>query len=205
MLPSEPHNFGSPASLSAREDSEAQETARNPLIEERSWFHGVSTVDLPILIGEAADGAYATRFRQTVATVCTNHLLRTSFVPDAKLDLLSENKIPWPSAARARFLVKVALNTVCRYYHMVLKSAVLGCLEEAIRNGGGGDRLTICKLLALFAIGEAYSARSVDQQSGYPGLTYFSQARKMASIPVERPDYNDIEVMLLFVGRRRIR
>ncbi|KAL5392049.1 hypothetical protein PMIN03_003860 [Paraphaeosphaeria minitans] len=186
-----------PPSNTVEQNQETQETTQNPLIEERPWFHPVSALESPIHVGEASDAAFSTRFRQTVATVCTNHLPRTSFIKDEPLTLLAETDRQWPTPARARFLVKVALNTICRYYHIVRKSVVLESLEEAIKLNGKSDRLKVAKLLALFALGEAYSARSADQGSTFPGLINFVQARRMVSIPAERPQVDSVEIALL--------
>ncbi|RAR01767.1 c6 transcription factor [Stemphylium lycopersici] len=155
----------------------AHEAVRNPLLEEGPWFHAVSSEHVPIHVGEAADAAFATRFRQTLAVGNTKHLPRMSHVKDDSLMLLSGAPFSWPSPARARFLVKVALSTICQYYHIVRKSQVTRVLEEAIKNNGNGDRLVI----------------------SFPGLAYFAQARKMISIPAERPQMDTIEVALLLV------
>jgi hypothetical protein len=178
----------------------SRESLQNPLFEERPWFHTVSSLGAPIHVGEASDAAFATRFRQTLDTVCTNHIPRMNFVPDAQLLVLSESQYSWPKPARARFLVKVAFSTICRYYHMIRKSVVLESLEVAIKNGGNGDRLVICKLLALFALGEAYSARTAAQEAKFPGIAYFAQARRMVTIPSERPELDTVEVALLLVS-----
>jgi proline utilization trans-activator len=127
-------------------------------------------------------------------------LPRTSFIKDEPLTLLAETDRQWPTPARARFLVKVALNTICRYYHIVRKSLVLESLEEAIQLEGKCERLKIAKLLALFALGEAYAARSADQGSTFPGLIYFVQSRRMVSIPAERPQVDSVEIALLLVS-----
>ena len=175
------------------------EAVRNPLLEDRPWFHAISSEHVPIHVGEAADAAFATRFRQTLATGNTKHLPRMSHVRDDALMLLSEAPFNWPSPARARFLVKVALSTVCQYYHIVRKSQVTRTLEEAIKHNGNGDRVVISKILALFALGEVYSAKHAPIEVPFPGLAYFAQARKMISIPAERPQMDTIEVALLLV------
>ncbi|KAJ4349390.1 uncharacterized protein N0V89_008005 [Didymosphaeria variabile] len=126
--------------------------------------------------------------------------IATSFIKDEPLTLLAETDRQWPTPARARFLVKVALNTICRYYHIVRKTVVLESLEEAIKLEGKCERLKIAKLLALFALGEAYSARSADQGSTFPGLIYFVQARRMVSIPAERPQVDSVEIALLLAN-----
>lgn len=119
---------------------------------------------------------------------------------DEALIQLLEPERAWPTPARARFLVKVALNTICRYYHIVRKSAVLESLEEAIAQHGRGETLKMAKLLALFALGEAYSARSADQRLSFPGMAYFTQARNVISIPSERPQVDSVETILLLVS-----
>jgi hypothetical protein len=120
-------------------------------------------------------------------------------VQDDYLMLPSQAPSSWPSPARARFLVKVALSTVCQYYHIVRKSQVTRILEDAIKNNGNGNRVVICKLLALFALGEVYSAKHASMDAAFPGLAYFAQARRMISIPAERPQMDTIEVTLLLV------
>ena len=156
-------------------------------------------MDMPQHISEAADAAFSTRFRQTLASVCTNHIPRVNYISDERILQLSETAYAWPTPARARFLVRVALNTICRYYHIVRRSAVLESLETAIRNQGTGDRLTISKLLALFALGEVYSMKTTAREESFPGLFYFGRARKMVTVPAERPRMDTVEIVLLLV------
>lgn len=177
-----------------------QDTVQNPLVEDRpqGWFFPMSSLDMPIHISEAADAAFATRFRETL-TPNSVHIPRTSYVRDEALMLLSDSQFTWPTPARARFLVKVALSTVCQYYHIVLKSAIMEALEKAIKNVNDIERLMKCKLLALFALGEVYSSRIAAQEATFPGLSYFAQARRMVSIPAERPTMHTVEIALLLV------
>lgn len=178
---------------------ESDENVRNPLLEDRPWFHAVSSEQVPLFVGEAADSAFATRFRQTLATGNTRHFPRMSYVRDEVLMTLVENTLQWPSPARARFLVKVALSTICQYYHIVRRSTIMKDLEEAIQNNGAGDRSKICRLLMLFALGEMYSAKFAAQESTFPGLAYFAHARIHISITAERPQLETIEISLLLV------
>lgn len=179
---------------------DSNDTLQNPLFDERPWFHTVSSSDIPIHIDEAADAAFATRFRQTLATVHASHLPRMSYVPDAPLTILSGSQYRWPSPARARFLIKVAFSTVCRYFHIIRKSVVQQNLEAAINSNGNGDRLMIGKLLALFALGEVYSARTTAQEAIFPGFSYFTQAKGLVGGPIERPQLDSVEVSLLLVS-----
>ncbi|RYN72346.1 hypothetical protein AA0117_g8656 [Alternaria alternata] len=188
-----------PVEEALESNTAVNEAVRNPLLEDRPWFHAVSSEHVPIHVGEAADAAFATRFRQTLAVGNTKHLPRMDHVQDDYLMLPSQAPSSWPSPARARFLVKVALSTVCQYYHIVRKSQVTRILEDAIKNNGNGNRVVICKLLALFALGEVYSAKHASMDAAFPGLAYFAQARRMISIPAERPQMDTIEVTLLLV------
>ncbi|CAN9233375.1 unnamed protein product [Alternaria alternata] len=132
-----------PVEEALESNTAVNEAVRNPLLEDRPWFHAVSSEHVPIHVGEAADAAFATRFRQTLAVGNTKHLPRMDHVQDDYLMLPSQAPSSWPSPARARFLVKVALSTVCQYYHIVRKSQVTRILEDAIKNNGNGNRVVI--------------------------------------------------------------
>ena len=189
-----------PESRGISDADDSNDTLQNPLFDERPWFHTVSASDIPIHIGEAADAAFATRVRQTLAAGYTSHLPRMSYVPDGSLMLQSGTSIRWPTPARARFLIKAVFSTICRFYHIVRKSTVQEDLEGAIKSGGDLDRLTKSKMLALFALGEAYSAKAAASETSFPGLVYFMQARDLVSEPMERPQLDAVEVALLLVG-----
>ena len=182
-----------------RDATETHDNLQYPLLEDRPWFHPISSLDMPIHISEAADASFATRFRQTLGNICASHIPRMSYVTDERLMLLADRECPWPTPARARFLIKVALNTICRNYHMVRRSFVLEILELAIKNHGSDERLHICKLLALFALGELYSTKTAARDGSFPGLAYFARATKMAGVPAERPRMDAIENLLLLV------
>lgn len=154
---------------------------------------------MPIHISEAADAAFATRFRQTLDKVDTKHIPRMNYVTDEHILGLSDLHCPWPTPARARFLVKVALNTVCSYFHIVRKSAILETLEVAIQRQGDGERLHISRLFIVFALGELYSTKVSATQSSFPGLQYFAKARRMVCVPAERPRLDTLEIVLLLV------
>jgi proline utilization trans-activator len=154
---------------------------------------------MPIHIDLAADAAFATRFRQTLAGDSAKHIPRMNFVSDDVILALSETDCPWPSPARSRFLVKVALATVCRSYHMVRRSEVLSLLETTLQSQGNSDRLSVSKLFALFALGELYATKVAPSDASFPGLLFFSRARKMVTVPAERPQSDTLEITLLLV------
>ncbi|EOD43596.1 putative fungal specific transcription factor domain-containing protein [Neofusicoccum parvum UCRNP2] len=173
------------------------DTERNPLLEDRAWFFPMNTAEMPIHIGEAADAAFATRFRQALSDTQHRHIPRTHYVTDEELMALTDIECPWPSGPRARFLVKVSLNTICQRFHVVRKSAILDGLEMAIRNPAGCDQLFKSKLWAMFALGEVFSTRTVSPDGYFPGLVYFARASRMLRVLGERPRIDSIEVVLL--------
>jgi proline utilization trans-activator len=178
-----------------------QDAAQNLLFGERPWFQPVASLDMPIHIDLAADAAFATRFRQTLIGDSAKHIPRMNFVSDDVILGLSETECPWPSPARSRFLVKVALTTVCRSYHVVRRSEVLSLLDTTLQNQGNSGRLGVSKLFALFALGELYATKVAPPDASFPGLLYFSRARKMVTLPAERPQSDTLEIMLLLVSR----
>ena len=180
--------------------TENHDNVQYPLLEDRPWFLPVPSFDMPILISEAADAAFATRFRQTLSNIGTNHIPRMSHITDERLLQLSDNESTWPTPARARFLINVALSTVCQCYHMVRPSVVREHLEAAIKTQGRGERLTICRLLALFALGEVYSIKTPVRDGKFPGLAHFARATRMVGISAERPRIDAIEILLLLVS-----
>lgn len=185
------------------EASENDEAVRNPLLEDRAWFLPINTSEMPIHIGEAADAAFATRFRQALSDTQHGHIPRTHYVTDEELMALSDIDCQWPTGPRARFLVKVSLNTICQRFHVVRKSAICDGLEVAIRNPSGCDELFKCKLWALFALGEVFSTRTVSSDGLFPGLAYFGRASRMLRVLGERPRIDSIEILLLLVRLKR--
>ncbi|KAF4538390.1 uncharacterized protein LTHEOB_10736 [Lasiodiplodia theobromae] len=192
-----PNPTTAPENEQSADASENDETVRNPLLEDRAWFFPMNTSEMPIHIGEAADAAFATRFRQALSDTPHRHIPRTHYVTDEELMALTDIDCQWPTAPRARFLVKVSLNTICQRFHAVRKSALLDGLEMAIRNPTGCDELFKCKLWAMFALGEVFSTRTVSAQGFFPGLVYFARASRMLRVVGERPRIDSIEILLL--------
>lgn len=177
--------------------------ARNPLLDDRSWFFPLGNDKMPIHIGEAADAAFATRFRQALVAnpAEVEHIPRTHYVSDMKLIRLAEEDVPWPPLAQARLLIKVALDTVGTCYHCVRRSEVYTGLKQRYRNLQGAKNIFDYKLWALFALGEAYSSRTQStSEDTFPGILYFARASRMFRGARERPQIEIIEVLLLLVS-----
>ncbi|KXH54166.1 fungal specific transcription factor, partial [Colletotrichum salicis] len=170
-------------------------------LEVKPWFINANVFRTPILIGEVADAAFSTRFRQVISDPYApqpRHMLRVNYAPDAELmALVKSSDVAWPTPSRSRFLVEVALKYVARRYHVVRRSAVMRDLEQSIHNPSWGDLMLRSKLWALFAIGELYSTRSIPSEKDFPGMPYFAKASRVLGVLDERPGTDSIEIMLL--------
>ncbi|KAJ3528095.1 hypothetical protein NM208_g10371 [Fusarium decemcellulare] len=177
--------------------AEASTTLQGTLLEERPWFFDMNVLHTPVLIGEASDVAFASRFRQAISEPGHSHIPRVNYAPDDRLLALSDADCPWPIPSRARLLVNVALKYVSRCYYIVRKSQILEGLEQTIQNPHSTDSLLKSKLWALFAIGEMYSTRTAAKEKNFPGMAYFARATRVLRIISERPRIDAIEIRLL--------
>lgn len=175
-----------------------------PSLDDRPWFFEMNIPHTPILIGEASDAAFATRFRQAISSAEHSHIPRVNYATDERLLSLSDTDCPWPGPARARFLVGVALRYVSRCYHIVRKGPVLDALEQTLLNPAESDSLLKSKLWALFAIGAMYSTRSASSERHFPGMGYFARATRVLRIVSERPRIDVVELRLLLVRFTRL-
>ncbi|KAF2019456.1 hypothetical protein BU24DRAFT_439585 [Aaosphaeria arxii CBS 175.79] len=181
---------------SNRGQSAVEEAARNPLLEDRPWFISL-TPEMPVLVGEATDAAFATRFRQALSGKAQDHFPRTQYTSDPVSTSLTLVNFPKPTPARARVLMKVTLDTVCRRFHLVQKSAILAMLDQSIQNPAQCDAISTCKLFAMFALGEAYSARASFPGAKFPGIDYYNNATNILRVLSEKPRIECVEVMAM--------
>ncbi|KAI1009886.1 hypothetical protein LB503_011535 [Fusarium chuoi] len=180
--------------------TETSSSLQGTLLEERPWFFDMNVLHTPVLIGEASDAAFATRFRQAISEPGHSHIPRVNYAPDERLLALSDQDCPWPIPSRARLLVNVALKYVSRTYYIVRKSQILEGLEQTILNPHSADSLLRSKLWVLFAIGEMYSTRTAAKDRNFPGMAYFARATRILRIISERPRIDAIEIRLLLVS-----
>ncbi|KAF4980540.1 hypothetical protein FZEAL_3475 [Fusarium zealandicum] len=178
-------------------DSSSASSLQAHLLEERPWFFDMNVLHTPVLIGEASDAAFATRFRQAISEPGHSHIPRVNYATDDRLLALSDVDCPWPIPSRARLLVNVALKYVSRCYYIVRKSQILEGLEQTMQNPHSTDSLLKSKLWAMFAIGEMYSTRTAAIERNFPGMAYFARATRVLRIVSERPRIDTIEIRLL--------
>ncbi|KAH7123453.1 fungal-specific transcription factor domain-containing protein [Dactylonectria estremocensis] len=192
-----------PTEQTAAEDETApniqspSDPSHNPLLEEKPWFLPIKSSNLPILIGEVADAAFATRFRQLLTNDTLNHIPRISYPGYDQITELAQTECPRPSPTHARFLFRVALKSLDESFHIVRNSRVWELLEQSLQAPQSVDLLSDCKLTALLALGELYSSRCQTQETKTPGLAYFSHASKAYGLLQERPCIDSVEISLL--------
>jgi proline utilization trans-activator len=125
-------------------------------------------------------------------------VLRTSFVTDQ--DLESCEGLEWPRRPQALMLLDAALSTVGKCFHLTRISTIRQTLEAAYTNRAAIDKLSMCKLLAMFALGEVQSSRqTAENTAAFPGIRYFCAAKSMVHIIPERPTLEYIEIGCMFV------
>lgn len=127
------------------------------------------------------------------------HLPRVNFPSDEQLLALSDAEVPWPTPARARLLVRAAINSLCRCYYIVRRSSILHELECAIQNSSQTGLRSKSKLWVMFAIGEMYTTRNSTSERIFPGLHYFCKAMNIQRVVSERPSVDIVEIQLLLV------
>lgn len=175
------------------------EPSTNPLLEETPWFLPIHSSNVPILIGEVADAAFATRFRQLLTNQALNHIPRISYPSNEHIDELSKSEHAQLNPTHARFLTKVALRYLTGCYHIVRESSIWELLAHFLQSPSTLDTLSTCKIFGILALGDLFSSRCQTQAASIPGLTYFSYASKAHSMLQERPSIEAIETSLLLV------
>lgn len=153
----------------------------------------------PILLSEASDSAFATRFRQAMSSSDHCHFPRVSYPSEDQIRVLGDAACAWPSPPQARLLVNAALKCLGRWHHIVRSSVILEELEKILQYPGAVGFLTQSKFWALFAIGKTYSTRTSATPGCFPGLEYFAKATKILRINSERPTVEMVETCLLLV------
>jgi proline utilization trans-activator len=196
-LVSENQQLRRSSSRPANEESDA--LPNDPVLTGAPWFVNADALHTPILVAEASDSAFATRFRQAMSNGQHGHLPRVNFPSDEQLLALSDAEIPWPTPARARLLIRAAINSLCRCYYIVRRSSILHELECAIQNYPQTGLRSKTKLWVLFAIGEVYTTRNSTSERVFPGIHYFCKAMNILRIVSERPSVDMVEIQMLLV------
>ena len=132
-------------------------------------------------------------------------IVRTQYTSETTLWELHNTSCPWPNLARARLLLQVVFNQGNRVYHFLRYKETLEQLEQIYATNksypGLDGVVVMCKLFALFAIGEAYSAARANSSRHFdiPGSSYYMRALDLMPILPERPNMIHVETLILLV------
>lgn len=157
----------------------------------------------PIYIGEAACTAFGTRLRQFLGgSEPVAPLPRSNYVKDKAFARMSPTEIELPTKTYAQLLIKVALRFLGNDYHLMLVKTTLSRLDGLYRGESFDDPVFLCKLFAIFAMGEMYSnqrAASTKDSTVIPGTKYFIQAITLFQDLHEEATVQYIETLLIMV------
>lgn len=195
-------SFPSPVNPQPQTSADPLETETSPAISTRPWFDNLNVFRSPVLIGEAADAAFATRFRQVITDPSVpepSHLLRLNYPSNESMMSLIDVNTPWPGPSRAKFLLDAAMKYIGRSYHIVQAQAATASWEQISRDAARGTTVLRCRIWALFAIGELYISKSIGGNV-FPGMAYFAQASEALGYLDERPEVESVELYLLLVS-----
>ncbi|KAI1361709.1 fungal-specific transcription factor [Xylaria arbuscula] len=165
------------------------------------WFDNRNVFQTPVLISEAVDAAFATRFRQVISDPNApepTHLLRVNYANNDALMALKDSPVAWPSLSRARFLIEAATRYINRKYYIFHQDSVIEGLSSCLLDQPLRESVIHCKYWVLFAIGELCAMRTSVTHS-YPGMIYFAHASKMLGHLDERPGTDSIETYSAYI------
>lgn len=176
---------------------------RNPLIEDRAWFVPDNASRQPIYIGEAACTAFGTRLRQFLnGNEPVAPLSRSSYSKDKSFLRMSDPVFQLPNRAYAHLLLKVALRFLGNDYHLMLRKSTSERMDVLYRDQNFDDPVLLCKLFALFAMGEMYANRRLPSTKGLdiPGTGFFVQAMSLVQDLHEEASVMYVEALLIIVS-----
>lgn len=111
-------------------------------------------------------------------------------------------RFEWPNRAYAHLLLKVALRFLGNDYHLMLRKSTIERMDAIYQTRSLDDPVFICKLFALFSMGEMYSNRRLGSTKGpdVPGTGYFVQAMSLTQDMHEEASVVYVEALLIIVS-----
>ncbi|KAH8800284.1 putative C6 transcription factor [Xylogone sp. PMI_703] len=173
---------------------------RNPLIEDKAWFVPDNASRQPIYIGEAACTAFGTRLRQFLnRNEPVAPLSRTKYSKDKSFLRMPNPAFQLPNRTYAHLLLKVALRFLGNDYHLMLRKSTIERMDVLYRDQNFDDPVFLCKLFALFAMGEMYANRRLSSTEGpdIPGTGFFTQAMSLLQDLHEEASVMYVEALLI--------
>lgn len=126
------------------------------------------------------------------------------YVKDDRFNRLSKSDYQLPDRIQANLLVRVALRFIGSDYHQFQIKPFLDKLDQVYKSRRDGeDRVWICKLFVVLALGELYANRSQQEpkiDTSVPGTEYFLTAIGLLQDLHEEASVQQVEVLLLLVS-----
>lgn len=112
-------------------------------------------------------------------------------------------RFEWPNRAYAHLLLKVALRFLGNDYHLMLRKSTIERMQAIYDTQKLDDPVFVCKLFALFSMGEMYSNRRLGSTKGpdVPGTGYFVQAMSLTQDMHEEASVVYVEALLIIVSQ----
>ncbi|OKL62323.1 hypothetical protein UA08_02518 [Talaromyces atroroseus] len=180
--------------------SNADVDLKNPLMEDKAWFVPDNASWQPIYIGEAACTAFGTRLRQFLhGNEPVAPLSRSKYSKHKAFLRMSAPRVQLPNRAYAHLLLKVALRFLGNDYHLMLRKATIERMDQVYRTQSLDDTVFLCKIFALFSMGEMYSNRRLPstRDSDIPGTGFFLQAMSLTQDLHEEASVAYVEALLI--------
>lgn len=197
-----------------QQDSEDEDVAQadvvNPIIEQRVYDRSTSTSQ-PVYVGAASCVAFADLLRHHVRTPDEAPLAPrevTVFNHHRLHRVLDDARYQLPSKTYATMLIQVVLKFIGNDYHLVKKRSFMERVNATYaastsRAGADDDPMFLCRMFAVFALGELYLRKSGVTENGQrviPGASFYLQATSLFQELYEDPDIEYIETLLLMVS-----
>jgi hypothetical protein len=124
------------------------------------------------------------------------------YYKNPKLLRISSTECNLPNKNYAKLLVRAVLRFIGGDHHLLLKKSFLGKLEETYQQEILDDRVWLCRLFAVLALGELYSGgrAGAPKGTGVPGTGFFVKAMGFFQDMHEEPTVPYIETLLLLVS-----
>ena len=196
-----------PTAAPIRQDPQEDQEVINPLHE--PYF--LDQASQQQFTGESTCLAFCDRFLQCLRPQSTPSIqVERQYAnnPEFSRQIQSSASCKLPDRISATLLVRVALRTIGRDYHLFMHHEFLQQLDIAYssKDNHAYDDLWACKFFVVLALGELYSTAAVlpisqgNDSPIVPGTNYFLIAVNLLQDLFEEPCTAQIEIMLLFAS-----
>lgn len=152
-----------------------------------------------LFIGEAACTTFGNRLLRFLKGDNQMQTQPERYFTDRKLLRMSNSGFELPNRTYGKLLVRSYLQFMGADFHFIPRKQFLKKLDETYDcSSEPQDPLWLCKLFALFALGELYSTR-MNKTSSVPGTAFFLKAMSFLQDLYEETTVEYVETLILLV------